>query len=129
MKKVLSFKKLIMSMLIVSLLVSIPQMSEAAQISSIPDGAVINPQTNNAFHEDQIGVSLSSLEIVDALNAKKPIYFKLPGSAIFVNITNGSMVQSSVIEQLPSLKYTDKKGNVSTIPGYQPEDFEVTEIN
>ncbi|BAQ09954.1 hypothetical protein OXB_1483 [Bacillus sp. OxB-1] len=102
---------------VAALAVSATGSAEAADVTQIPDGAVINPETNNAFHESQIGTSLASFEIINALNAGKDIYFKLPGSSAFVNVANGNLVNSEVINNLPALSYVDENGQQTTIPG------------
>lgn len=121
-------KRVLLFTFVASLFFAMAPLSEAAEISSIPDGAVINSQTTNAFHESQVGLSLISLEIVEAINAKKAVYFKLPGAGMFVNVTSGNSVKDSVIEALPELDYTDEKGIVSKIPGATQDSFEVISI-
>ncbi|WP_153730407.1 hypothetical protein [Sporosarcina obsidiansis] len=101
----------------------------AAEVSQIPDGAVINPETNNAFHESQIGTSLASFEIINAINAGKDVYFKLPGSTSVVNVTNNQLVSSETVNNLPELSYVDKDGQQTTIPGAQAGELKVESVS
>ncbi|BAQ09966.1 protein kinase [Bacillus sp. OxB-1] len=128
MKKFKRLRTAIFTAMLVVLMVGMANIATAAEPSKIPEGAIINPTSSNAFHLDQIGISFASFEIIEALNAKKPVYLKLPGSNLFVNVSNGTTVQNSVIMALPTLSYTDKNGNKTTIPSSTEAIFEVLSI-
>lgn len=107
---------------------SVPGAS-AAEVTKVPDGAVINPETNNAFHDSQIGTTSASNEIIEAINAGKPVYYKLPGSNDFMNVSDGTTVSAATIEALPAISYVDKDGATTVIPAIAPTVETVKTIN
>lgn len=117
-------KKRVAAVSMVALLAAVPAAVSAADAAGIPEGAIVNPVTANAFHESQIGLTLTSLEILDALNDRKPVYFNLPGAGMFVDITSGNVVSQTQIDRLPDINYTDENGKTTVITS----DFKVTEI-